>query len=1677
MMKSYGRLYGLYICLFLVVFSTADYAQSSDYLSGTVFSGNKPDENTKISGVTVKLYGSMNSGTLGSQIGSTTTDGNGWYSLLAVSGYEYYNIVETDLSGYQSVGASSVSGTVINSNRIQYSIASQPLSAQTKTGNKFWDKPTAPANHSPDAVDDNASTKKNTAVTISVLANDSDPDGDTITLQSKTSASHGTVIKSGNQIIYTPNTGYTGTDQFSYTISDGRGGTDTATVTVTVTEGSVQTGSIGDWIWLDLDQDGLQDAGEPGIANVTVSLYDDSDNMLASTSTDGSGYYLFSNLNPDDYYLIVTPSSGYQFVPQDQGMDDTIDSDADAATGRIDVLSLTGGENRDYMDAGMTGPEDGNYDFGDAPNNGSTDLYPTTLAQDGARHRMDPDVYLGMQIDTEPDGIPMSNALGDDTDGFNDEDGVVFTSPLIPGTVAAVKVTASTYGLLYGWIDFKQDGQFDVATDHIFTGQALSPGSNVLGIAVPADAILGWTYARFRFSKNSILDPEGEAPDGEVEDYAIEIQESEEGSVTIIKEAIPADDTQFMLCTHHSSGFFNILCSSLSDPSNNQLFFFNPGNLLSAQEGTATGWVLSDIQVTGDLDNGSVVNLSNQEVTIDFDPGENIVITFKNEKSDEEGFDFGDAPDPSYPTLLASNGARHIIDPNLYLGSDIDSEPDGLPASDAKGDDQHGSNDEDGVIMPSIVTPGQTVSLKVIASASGYLAGWMDFNINGNWQDQNERIITISSVTAGVNHLSFQVPANAAIGQTYARFRFTSSHHISVDGELPDGEVEDYAVGIQESGTGSITIIKDATPKDDTPFWITVTYGINGGVAPYRDPSANTSTITNGPAGIYGIGEFVTAGWTLKDIIVAGDTDNGSVINIGGHSVNVDLDDGESITVTFKNEKSDDAAYDFGDAPSGYPSASHLLDGPYLGWLTGAPDAEGGMQHTSDASGDDQDGYDDEQGFNVFTSTTHVPGGYWGVDLDITLNQCKGFTVALWIDWNRDFDWNDTQEEIFSYSTSTAWMGQTFQILSITANIPSTVSPGDLFARVRLADGENVALTPDGAFGKGEIQDHVIHIVEGPVPDPSGGRIYGMKWDDKNGNKIWDMTESVLSGWTIWLDLNQNGVEDSGDAYDITNGSGQFEFSGLNAGQYIVGEKLKPGWIQTWPGSPATHTMTVDPQKPGLGIMFGNQQTGPDSGSSAVKWDQSLLFDIMSDDTTCYRSRREPSVLSESIMADNWFCNNPKPVTCIRWWGAYEDWESLVPPENAPDYFHIGIWTHTTEDESYEFSHPGELILEWFLERSQVQEMGIKSYHDSETMEKPGSVFQYQFNIEPAAWFYQEGESNIYWIHIAAAYEEIPSAHSWGWLTREHYYHEDAMRINLPSDPHPGAVFEEGMPIGSYWDMAYILFTNEMESDFDFGDAPDIGFGTTTAKNGALHLIRPDIYLGEQIDADYDGQPHSRATGDDEDNLDDEDGVEIIYPAVVGGKPQIQVQVSAHGFLNAWMDVNQNGQWIESDDHIIQNAELEAGTHIFEIPVIDNIQAGEYMSRFRFGSEPYLWFRGFAIDGEVEDHLLHLDFTGVNQTESVIPTEYRLYQNHPNPFNPYTAITYDISEKTAVEIAVYNLAGQRIACLINQEQTPGMYRVIWQGLDMHGRAVSSGVYLCRMKARSFQKTTKLIFMR
>jgi hypothetical protein len=93
---------------------------------------------------------------------------------------------------------------------------------------------TAPANNAPVAQADSATTAESTPITINVLANDSDPNGDPLSVLSFTQPANGSVSSVSGGLRYAPSAGYLGTTSFTYTISDGRGGTSTATVTVTV---------------------------------------------------------------------------------------------------------------------------------------------------------------------------------------------------------------------------------------------------------------------------------------------------------------------------------------------------------------------------------------------------------------------------------------------------------------------------------------------------------------------------------------------------------------------------------------------------------------------------------------------------------------------------------------------------------------------------------------------------------------------------------------------------------------------------------------------------------------------------------------------------------------------------------------------------------------------------------------------------------------------------------------------------------------------------------------------------------------------------------------------------------------------------------------------------------------------------------------------------------------------------------------------------------------------------------------------------------------------------------------------------------------------------------------------------------------------------------------------------
>jgi hypothetical protein len=175
---------------------------------------------------------------------------------------------------------------------------------------------------------------------------------------------------------------------------------------------------------------------------------------------------------------------------------------------------------------------------------------------------------------------------------------------------------------------------------------------------------------------------------------------------------------------------------------------------------------------------------------------ESLELSFALSGEEADVEDWGDAPDPTFPTLSASVGARHIILTNFFLGNRIDAELDGQPSVAAVGDDVAAFDDEDGVTIGSLVRGSNTTVNVYLTSGigSGKLDAWVDFDGDGAWGVGSERIFSGTSLSPGSNTLSFAVPVNAILGTNYARFRLTQSGIATPGGAAPEGEVEDYQV-------------------------------------------------------------------------------------------------------------------------------------------------------------------------------------------------------------------------------------------------------------------------------------------------------------------------------------------------------------------------------------------------------------------------------------------------------------------------------------------------------------------------------------------------------------------------------------------------------------------------------------------------------------------------------------------------------------------------------------------------------------------------------------------------------------------------------------------------------------------------------------------------------------------
>jgi len=184
---------------------------------------------------------------------------------------------------------------------------------------------------------------------------------------------------------------------------------------------------------------------------------------------------------------------------------------------------------------------------------------------------------------------------------------------------------------------------------------------------------------------------------------------------------------------------------------------------------------------------------------------------------------------------------------------------------------------------------------------------------------------------------------------------------------------------------------------------------------------------------------------------------------------------------------------------------------------------------------------------------------------------------------------------------------------------------------------------------------------------------------------------------------------------------------------------------------------------------------------------------------------------------------------------------------------------------------------------------------------------------------------------------------------------------------------------------------------------------------------------------------------------------------------------------------------------------LELGGKVPGVGYLDSLMAGDTI--YTFHSAYYdtsasegkpVAFRYFGDDHEViffdfplyfiqepqATELLHKAlsdlgiFTDVaEEEETKVPLSFSLSQNHPNPFNSETVIEYSLPHESQVKIVIYNILGQKVRTLLDQRQSAGYKRVIWDAKNQKGKVVSTGIYFYRIETEEFVQTKRMLLLK
>ncbi|WP_420208561.1 SdrD B-like domain-containing protein [Candidatus Electronema sp. JC] len=890
-------------------------ASGSQTVDGTVYydwDGNAQQSGSGeigIEGVPVYLYQDTNNNGVvdagETLVASTSTDGNGDYSFPNLSSGNYLAVVEGSsdkLTGLQQTqdpdlnpGVACVGGACDGDADIDFSSGND-------TGNDFGYQPKGTGSIGNfvwkdidgDGVQDGGQETGIPGVTVT-LEWDPNGDGNYVTLQTMVT-SDGTVDLDGDNILDPPGSYLfnnlpegkyrvvvTDTDPDLPKDAFGNAYTETTPISYEVPLaagekaldkdfGFAAYGAIGDTIYWDANGNGDYDLSEGGIPGVTVTLYKDvnkngvydaGDTLYGTDTTDADGRYLFSNLPPDNYVVVVGTTVSGAPLTADPDADGAVCPAAGSGTvcdGQKAVNVRYGtsfmGADFGYQPSGVIGDQlwidtdgDGQFDPGEPPLAGVTVTLKDsggatvgTAVTDSSGQYSFANLTNGAQytVEVNPADLPSGLQPTYDKDGGNDNKAIV--------TATTGSINDIDFGYQYANLNNSLSGTI-----------CQEPSSGGDGVCGASGQDSGVTTGETAFSGVPVYiykwtdDGDGIVESGETALLQSTTTKSN-GDYSFDKLPELGANEGYVISTSTPGDYLQLTTVAANTPADSVVV-----TSLGAYQADKTG--ISTSNTGYDFAYKSTVN-----------------------------YDYGDAP-ASYSTLAADNGPRHIVPttPNLYIGTAPTTETDGKPSVNADGDGNDGITANTASWTES--TGGGSVTVNV--TGSGWLVAWFDFDGDGTFSGAGEMIINMAVAppaanpndpysvdidpnTAGVQSPTFNIPEGTFdVSQGYARFRLFPEKpavpELAYKGTATNGEVEDIRfplpaaksvigdrIWLDENGDGKQDAGEDGIPNATVTLY---SCGPDGTCGNGDDVTVTTTTDANGE---YLFKDVPAGNWTVS---------------------------------------------------------------------------------------------------------------------------------------------------------------------------------------------------------------------------------------------------------------------------------------------------------------------------------------------------------------------------------------------------------------------------------------------------------------------------------------------------------------------------------------------------------------------------------------------------------------------------------------------------------------------------------------------------------------------------------------------------------------------------------------------------------------------------------------------